>query len=446
MAETHPGLAKKIPPRLTAALGRLESLPGGELRGAAGAAREPDARRRRSGSCSCSASCCARLSVWLVERASGGRSCGSGSRSPCSACCSRSWPASAATCSGCSRVARENSPALAGAGRRVPRRAHGVGHGARVRAGSCWRPPPRRCSSACRSGAWAERRVALADRAAAAHAPAARARAAAASPSARRCCSGRSPSLTVVGLARRAGGRVRRAARGVRRRAPPAAADRAAARASARPHARRAAPRRARPRRRRSPSLLLAATAWLVLALGRDRRRRRRRSRPATAPRRSATGTLDQVVFPTSHNSMGGADVPGLDVPQPERRHRAAARGRHPRLPDRRALRRAGRRQGEDRARRTRRPRWPSTRRRSARRAWTRCCASATGWRPSKQGERDVYMCHGFCELGRAEAGARAARRARLPGREPGRGADHRDPGRERDARRTSSAASTRAG
>jgi len=30
MAETHPGLAEKIPPRLTAAMGRLASLPGGE--------------------------------------------------------------------------------------------------------------------------------------------------------------------------------------------------------------------------------------------------------------------------------------------------------------------------------------------------------------------------------------------------------------------------------
>ena len=31
MAETHPGLAHKIPPKVTAAIGRLESLPGGEV-------------------------------------------------------------------------------------------------------------------------------------------------------------------------------------------------------------------------------------------------------------------------------------------------------------------------------------------------------------------------------------------------------------------------------
>ena len=46
-----------------------------------------------------------------------------------------------------------------------------------------------------------------------------------------------------------------------------------------------------------------------------------------------------------------------------------------------------------------------------------------------KQGERDVYMCHGFCELGAVEARAPAASDPRLPGREPGRGPDHCHPG-----------------
>ena len=44
--------------------------------------------------------------------------------------------------------------------------------------------------------------------------------------------------------------------------------------------------------------------------------------------------------------------------------------------------------------------RWRSTRRRSERRAWRPRSASATGWSAATSSERDVYMCHGFCELG----------------------------------------------
>ena len=187
-----------------------------------------------------------------------------------------------------------------------------------------------------------------------------------------------------------------------------------------------AAPARRRGARRRS---LIAGARRRFVGTGGDDDRRRRRRRAATATRSCATARSTEVALAATHNSMS-VPLPGWFSSEQDAADRRPARRRHPRPADRHPLRRPAAQR-------------PAAHRTSAARGRAPQAAQ-DGVSPSAvdaalrlrerlgfagEGERGMYLCHTFCELGATPLAVGARRHPRLPRRPPRRGRRRHQPG-----------------
>jgi hypothetical protein len=144
--------------------------------------------------------------------------------------------------------------------------------------------------------------------------------------------------------------------------------------------------------------LLVAGTAWFVLRSGATPLEP---EAPVACNGSTALcdRTLDQVVFPTSHNSMGGADVPGWMFPsQSAGIERQLADGIRGFLIDAHYGFPVGDKVKTDlEDEKAAMAKYEAALGKEGMAAVLRIRDRLAG---EKLGERDVYMCHGFCELG----------------------------------------------